>query len=102
MSAQNKKVVILDSIQANKIINQLVKGDVARAQIKIYKQMDSVSQLRIKTLKIGNDNLLKAFNEKQLEAENYQKALKRQKRKSTFYKVTTIVGVLTTGILLLK
>jgi hypothetical protein len=49
MSAQSKKVVILDSIQANKIINELVKGDVAKAQNKIYKQMDSVSQLSLKS-----------------------------------------------------
>jgi hypothetical protein len=46
--------------------------------------------------------LLKAFNEKQLEADNYQKALKQQKRKTTFYKITTIGGGVLAGILILK
>lgn len=103
-SAQNKKVVILDSIQANKIINQLVQGDIAKAELKISKQMDSLSKKRIETLKTANFNLLKAYDEKVLESselkksiESQAKIIRKEKNKKNFYK---IVSIATTSALL--
>jgi hypothetical protein len=109
MSAQNKKVVILDSLQSKKIITQLVQGDYARAELKIYKKMDSVSTERIKVLVRSNFNLLKAFEEKQLELDNYklafdnqEKIIRREKNKKSFYKITSFVGLGVIGFLILN
>ena len=90
MTAQSK-VVILDSIQANKIINQLVQGDIAKAELKIFKQMDTLSKKRIETLKTANFNLLKAYDERVLESAELKKSIESQaeiihkeKNKKTF------------------
>lgn len=108
-SAQSKKVVILDSVQSVKIINQLIQGDLAKAELKIYKKMDSTSIQRIKTLKEANFNLLKAFDEKALEADKYKKAvdlqektIKREESKKNFYKIASIVSTSALLFLLLK
>jgi hypothetical protein len=109
MSAQpSKKVVILDSVQAKKIINQLVAGDVAKAELKIFKQMDSVSQKRILTLKEASKMLEKAYSEKEKEVgslksviESKDKIINRERNKKQFWKITGIVGVSTSIFLVL-
>lgn len=108
ISAQNKKVVILDSIQAKKIISQLIQGDAAKAENKILKQADSVSQKRILTLKEASKQLEKAFLKKELEAVSLRKdidvkdkIIKREKAKKNFWKITGIVSISTTSFLLL-
>lgn len=109
MSAQpSKKVVILDSIQAKKIINQLVQGDIAKAENKILKQMDSVSQKRIFTLKEASKMLEKAYSEKEKEVgslktviESKDKIINRERNKKQFWKITGIVGVSTSIFLVL-
>ena len=97
-NAQSTKVVILDSIQSNKIINQLVQGDIAKSELKIYKQMDSLCLYRIKTLKTANLNLESAYNEKVLESSELKKSIsfqekviKKEKNKKNFYKISSIV-----------
>lgn len=107
MSAQpSKKVVILDSIQAKKIINQLVQGDIAKAENKILKQMDSVSQKRIDKLKDANFNLVKAYDQKvseSLELKNaievQNKIINKEKNKKNFYKITTYLSLTSLAIL---
>jgi len=96
MTAQSK-VVILDSIQANKIINQLIQGDIAKAELKIYKQMDSLSKKRIETLKTANFNLLKAYDERVLESSELKKSIEfkskiisKEKNKKNFYKIASV------------
>ncbi len=108
-SAQNKKVVVLDSVQSVKIINQLVQGDFAKAELKNYKKSDSISIQRIKSLKEANFNLLKAFEEKQAEADKYkkaieiqEKAIRREKNKKNFYKITSIVAVSALCVLIIN
>ena len=108
MSAQSKKAVILDSVQAKKIITQLIQGDVAKAENKLLKQADSISQKRILTLKEASKQLEKAFLEKELEAISLRKdidvkdkIIKREKAKKSFWKITGIVGISTTTFLLL-
>lgn len=98
MSAQtnpipkSKKVVILDSIQANKIINQLVSGDVAKAENKQFSKMDSIMKIRLKDAKNSNRDLLKAIKQKQKEADELNlsileknNALSKQKTKTTIF-----------------
>jgi hypothetical protein len=96
-NAQNKKVVILDSLQSKKIITQLIQGNVAKAENKIYRQMDSVLNDRIKTLYLANENLLKAFDEKQSEVNQYkesvklqQKVIKKEKNKKNIWKTIAV------------
>lgn len=108
-SAQSKKVVILDSIQSNKIITQLVSGDFAKAELKIYKQLDTVSQDRIQTLQSANNSLLKAFDEKQSEVDQFkiavekqEKIIKKEKNKKNFYKITTLAGIIGSVFLLAR
>jgi len=108
MSAQSKKAVILDSIQAKKIITQLIQGDVAKAENKLLKQADSISRKRILTLKEASKQLEKAFLEKELEAISLRKdidvkdkIIKREKAKKSFWKITGIIGISTTTFLLL-
>jgi hypothetical protein len=110
MNGQSKvqKVVILDSIKAVAIGKQLIQGDVARAENKIFRQMDSVSKSRISTLKESIKYLNMAYDEKQLEANQYKDAVKNQekiirkeKSKKNFYKITSGVGLTTTILLLL-
>ena len=108
MSAQSKKAVILDSVQAKKIITQLIQGDVAKAENKLLKQADSISRKRILTLKEASKQLEKAFLEKELEAISLRKdidvkdkIIKREKAKKSFWKITGIVGISTTTFLLL-
>lgn len=108
MSAQSKKAVILDSVQAKKIITQLIQGDAAKAENKLLKQADSISQKRILTLKEASKQLEKAFLEKELEAISLRKdidvkdkIIKREKTKKSFWKITGIVGISTTTFLLL-
>jgi len=107
-SAQNKKVVILDSIQAKKIINQLIQGDVAKAELKIFKQMDSVSKSRISTLRQASKLLEIAYSEKESEAnslktviEMNEKIIRREKNKKNFYKYLSYLGIGATGYLIL-
>ena len=108
MSAQSKKAVILDSVQAKKIITQLIQGDVAKAENKLLKQADSISQKRIFTLKEASKQLEKAYLEKELESISLRKdidvkdkIIKREKAKKSFWKITGIVGISTTTFLLL-
>ena len=97
-NAQNKKVVILDSIQANKIINQLIQGDIAKSELKIYKELDSLCVKRIKTLKTANFNLEKAYDERVLESDELKKSIqiqdkiiRKEKNKKNFYKIASII-----------
>lgn len=108
MSAQSKKAVILDSIQAKKIITQLIQGDVAKEENKLLKQADCISRKRILTLKEASKQLEKAFLEKELEAISLRKdidvkdkIITREKAKKSFWKITGIIGISTTTFLLL-
>jgi hypothetical protein len=108
MSAQSKKAVILDSVQAKKIITQLIQGDVAKAENKLFKQADSISQKRILTLKEASKMLEKAYSEKEKEVgslksviESKDKIINRERNKKQFWKITGIVGVSTSIFLVL-
>lgn len=106
MNAQ-KKVVILDSIQANKIITELVQKDFLSLELKTLVKMDSVSRLRISTLIKSNDQLMLAYKEKDLQVEdlnliikNKDKIISREKSKNKLLKVVSIASLAITGLLL--
>ena len=106
MNAQ-KKVVILDSIQANKIITELVQKDFLSLELKTLVKMDSVSRLRISTLIKSNDQLMLAYKEKDLQVEdlnlvikNKDKIISRERSKNKLLKVVSIASLATTGLLL--
>jgi hypothetical protein len=87
---KSKKVVVLDSLQANKIINQLVSGDVAKAENKQFAKMDSIMKIRLKESKAANFDLLKSYKQKQKEVNELNlsiseknTALTKQKNKTT-------------------
>jgi hypothetical protein len=107
MSAQ-KKVVILDSIQANKIITELVQKDFLTLEVKTLIKMDSLSRDRILILKQSNKELLNAYNQKNLQInnlnlviENNVKAIAKEKSKNKFLKIVSISSLAATGILLI-
>lgn len=106
MNAQ-KKVVILDSIQANKIITELVHKDFLSLELKTLVKMDSVSRLRISTLIKSNDQLMLAYKEKDLQVEdlnlvikNKDKIISRERSKNKLLKVVSIASLAITGLLL--
>lgn len=107
MSAQ-KKVVILDSIQANKIITELVQKDFLTLEVKTLVRMDSLSRLRINTLSRSNDKLMLAYKEKDLQVgdlnlviKNKDKIISKEKSKNKFLKVVSLLSLGMTGILLI-
>jgi alanine dehydrogenase len=107
MNAQ-KKVVILDSIQANKIITELVQKDFLNLELKTLIKMDSVSRLRIDTLIKSNNQLMLAYKEKDLQVgdlniviKNKDKIILKEKSKNKFLKVVSLLSLGMTGILLI-
>ena len=109
VTAQSK-VVVLDSITANKVINDLVRYDVSVRLLDNCNKRDSISQIRIKTFQKANTSLLSAYNEKAAQSTEQDKtiALKdkiisKEVNKKNFWKITTYLSVgLSFYVLLLK
>jgi single-stranded DNA-specific DHH superfamily exonuclease len=102
------KAVILDSNQAKIIAQQLIEGDNAKAENKLFSKMDSINQDRIKTLGVMRDNLLKAFEEKNKETTELYKSISdknaiitKQKVGNTLYKGFSLASTITIVLLLL-
>ena len=94
------KVVILDSITANKVIKDLVRYDVTKQLLSNCNQRDSISQMRIKTFQKANTSLLRAFNEKNTQSREQTKIIDLKDRiiskevnKKNFWKITTYLSV---------
>jgi len=101
-------VVILDSIQANKIITELVQKDFLTLEVKTLVRMDSLSRIRIQTLLSSNDKLMLAYKEKELQVgdlnlviKNKDKIISKEKSKNKFLKVVSLLSLGMTGILLI-
>lgn len=100
MTNAQKKVVILDSIQSNKIINELTHYDflkftdsIQKLDIERFKQLDSISQVRILNLKESASKLEKAYSLKESETDdlngiiiNWEKIYKRTNTTKAIYK----------------
>lgn len=113
---RENKVVILDSVPANKVINDLVSGDAAKAMNKVLK-----SQIKIKTLAIQgqtsqihdlkkqlsfmklaateNDTIKAKLNK---EIVNDKQVIKKEKNKKTFWQVLSITLAVFAGYLAAK
>ena len=109
VTAQNK-VVILDSITANKVIKDLIRYDVSVQLLKNCNQRDSISQIRIKSFLSANTSLLSAYNEKVAQSTEQSKIIDlknkiigKEVNKKNFWKITTYLSVaLSFYILLFK
>ena len=107
MNAQ-EKVVILDSLQAKKIIRELIEKDALKSDNAVLIKMDSISKSRIQALRLSNDKLLLAYNEKENQVlalnkviENDKKIIAKEKSKNKFLKVVSLLSLITTGVLLI-
>ena len=86
----------LEIVELNKTI--LLKDE----QISLFKQKDT-----LKTEKIGNLELIitkkdEQFSLERQKSESLIKELKGQKFKTGFYKITSIIGIIATTVLLIK
>ena len=109
VTAQNK-VVILDSVTANKVIKDLIRYDVCTQLLNNCNKRDSISQIRIKTFQKANTSLLSAYNEKVAQSTEQgktidlkDKIISKEVNKKNFWKITTYLSIgLSFYVLLLK
>ena len=99
VTGQNK-VVILDSITANKVIKDLIRYDVSKQLLNNCNQRDSISQIRIKSFLSANTSLLTAYNEKVAQSTEQSKTIDlkdkiigKEVNKKNFWKITTYLSV---------
>lgn len=115
LTSAQEKVVILDSIQSNKIINELTHYDflkfndsIQKIDLERFKKLDSISQARILNLKESASKLEKAYSKKESETNdlngiiiNWEKIYKRTNTTKAIYKYGFWGLVLYNGIKLL-
>jgi hypothetical protein len=107
--------VCIDTIVAKKIANDLVSGDVCKEEIKLVRENLSLTEKKvvvkdsiIKGLEEQKFNLNTIISEKdkqfQLQkniSDSFKKDLSKQKRTTFMYKALSLIGIATTGILIL-
>jgi len=100
LTSAQEKVVILDSIQSNKVINELEHYDflkftdsIQKIDLERFKKLDSISQVRILNLKDSASKLEKAYSLKESETDdlngiiiNWEKIYKRTNTTKAIYK----------------
>ena len=113
---QEQNKVVIDTSMARKIATDLVKGDVCRAEIKLVKDNFKLTQEEV----VKKDSIIKTMQEqkvklnliidkkdemfvKQEEISNtYRKALSKQKATTFIYKALSLLGVISTTLLIIK
>ena len=109
------KLVCIDTSIARKVANDLVDGDVCKAELKYVKNNLQITKDKLvlkDSIILGKDNQIGILNNMislkdeqfNLEKDNSNeilKQLKTEKRKSFFYKVTSFLGVLSTLIVVI-
>ena len=112
---ENKNFVRIDTIIAKKIANDLVSGDVCKEEIKLVRENLSLTEKKvvvkdsiIKGLEEQKFNLNAIISEKdkqfQLQkdiSDSFRKDLSKQKRTTFMYKALSLIGIASTGILIL-
>jgi hypothetical protein len=112
----NSNLVCIDTVVAKKIANDLVSGDVCKAEIKLVRQnllliekKVSLKDSIINGLEEQKLNLNTIIHEKNYQFElqkdisnSFKKDLSKQKRTTFFYKALSLLGILSTGILIIK
>ena len=113
---QEQNKVVIDTSMARKIATDLVKGDVCKAEIKLVKDnlkltKEEVSKKDsiIKTMRRQKNDLNLIIDKKdemfvkQEEISNtYRKALSKQKATTFIYKALSLLGVISTTLLIIK
>ena len=113
---QEQNKVVIDTSMARKIATDLVKGDVCRAEIKLVKDNLKLTQEEvakkdsiIKTMRRQKNDLNLIIDKKdemfvkQEEISNtYRKALSKQKATTFIYKALSLLGVISTTLLIIK
>ena len=98
------------------IANDLVSGDVCRAELKLVRSNFSLTKKEvalkdsiISTIEKQKDDLLQIiskkdemFSKQEEISETYRKSLSKQKRTTFLYKALSFLGVLSTSILIVK
>lgn len=107
--------VCIDTIVAKKIANDLVSGDVCKEEIKLVRENLSLTEKKvvvkdgiIKGLEEQKFNLNAIISEKEKQfqlqkdlSDSFKKDLSKQKRTTFMYKALSLIGIATTGILIL-
>ena len=65
----------MDEIDDKAIIKQLVDGDTAKAQNKLFRKSDSIAKIRLKECKLSNAGLLKASGLQTKESTELKKSI---------------------------
>jgi hypothetical protein len=109
------KLVCIDTSIARKVANDLVDGDVCKAELKYVKNNLQITKDKLvlkDSIILGKDNQIgilnnmislkdEKFNLEKDKSNEILKQLKTEKRKSFFYKVTSFLGVLSTLIVVI-
>jgi len=109
------KLVCIDTSIARKVANDLVDGDVCKAELKYVKNNLQITKDKLvlkDSIILGKDNQIgilnnmirlkdEQFNLEKDKSNEILKQLKTEKRKSFFYKVTSFLGVLSTLIVVI-
>jgi hypothetical protein len=112
----NSNLVCIDTIVAKKIANDLVKGDVCKEEIKLVRSNLALTKKEvilkdsiINTLGKQKEDLNLIISKKdemftkQEEISNtYKKALSKQKTTTFLYKALSLLGVISTTLLIIK
>lgn len=112
---ENKNLVRIDTIIAKKIANDLVSGDICKEEIKLVRENLNLTEKKvvvkdsiIKGLEEQKFNLNEIISEKdkqfQLQkdiSDSFRKDLSKQKRTTFMYKALSLLGIASTGILIL-
>lgn len=115
INTNKPNTVCIDTIIAKKIANDLVSGDVCKEEIKLVRENLSLTEKKvvvkdgiIKGLEEQKFNLNAIISEKdkqfQLQkdiSDSFKKELSKQKRTTFMYKALSLIGIATTGILIL-
>jgi transketolase len=115
INTNKPNTVCIDTIIAKKIANDLVSGDVCKEEIKLVKENLSLTEKKvvvkdsiIKGLEEQKFNLNAIISEKdkqfQLQkdiSDSFRKDLSKQKRTTFMYKALSLIGIASTGILIL-
>lgn len=108
--------VCLDTIQARKVIKDIITGKAATEELKVTKEIVKNLELSLETqINITSDweaqydNLVLINEEKDFQlslmksaAKDQADQLKAQKKKTTFYKITTLAALVGAGALLIS
>lgn len=115
INTDKSNLVCLDTIIAKKIAKDLVSGDVCKEEIKLVKENLNLTEKKV----IIKDSIIKGLEEQKLNlnliitekdkqfqlqkdiSDSFKKDLSKQKRTTFMYKALSLIGIASTGILIL-